>query len=291
MPAAAAAAWDALRRLPEAALLGLALPRFLLRPPYGSDTSSIDRFEFEEFGREAGKKPYLWGNGALACAALLAQSFHKQGWAFRPGAALDLTDLPMHVGTDEDGDSVATVAETWVDRRLAEPLGRQGFMCLLGVRGVNALQLARFQSLALPPADQTVQRFMGAVGPGRRRPVGQHGAAVLDVGRVQRQTRSRRRLPPPSRRPRRHPRRRRRLRDAADAADAGFGLADCRTWNSLRPPHRPPPRRAAAAPPEEEADAELDALLKELGGDIVSRAKGLGPAAEPYEPMATECLD
>src|SRR5207302_1587084 len=135
MPPAAAAAWDALRRLPEAALLGLVLPRFLLRPPYGPDTSSIERFDFEEFDRAAAKKPYLWGCGAFAAAALLAQGFQKQGWGFVPGGLLDLTDLPMHVATDEDGDSVAVVGETWVDRRLSDPLGRQGFMCLLGVRG------------------------------------------------------------------------------------------------------------------------------------------------------------
>ena len=163
-PPAAAAAWDALRRLPEAAVLGLVVPRFVLRPPYGADTSSIDHFDFEEFDRDADKKPYLWGNGALAAAALVAQGFQKQGWAFKPGGLLDLTDLPMHVTRDEDGDPLAVVAEAWMDRRLAEPLGRQGFMGLLGVRGVNALQLTRFQSLALPPKDRPFAELWGPWG-------------------------------------------------------------------------------------------------------------------------------
>src|SRR5207248_5990108 len=41
-------AWQALRQLPEAALLGLAVPRFLLRLPYGENTQSIDKFSYEE---------------------------------------------------------------------------------------------------------------------------------------------------------------------------------------------------------------------------------------------------
>ena len=37
-------AWDALRKIPEAAYLGLALPRFLLRLPYGGDTFPLESF-------------------------------------------------------------------------------------------------------------------------------------------------------------------------------------------------------------------------------------------------------
>jgi type VI secretion system protein ImpC len=42
----AAAQWSALRQLPEAAHLGLALPRFLQRVPYGESTKSIDKFNY-----------------------------------------------------------------------------------------------------------------------------------------------------------------------------------------------------------------------------------------------------
>src|SRR5262249_35019174 len=40
--------WARLRQLPEAAYLGLALPRFLLRLPYGKDTDPTDQFAFNE---------------------------------------------------------------------------------------------------------------------------------------------------------------------------------------------------------------------------------------------------
>src|SRR5262245_40049413 len=57
----ATAAWQALRQLPEAARLGVVAPRFLLRPPFGENTKSIDRFRFEEFSAEDGNAGYLWG--------------------------------------------------------------------------------------------------------------------------------------------------------------------------------------------------------------------------------------
>src|SRR5271156_5223261 len=40
--------WTALRQLPEACYLGLVLPRFLLRLPYGKATDAVERFDFEE---------------------------------------------------------------------------------------------------------------------------------------------------------------------------------------------------------------------------------------------------
>src|SRR5581483_5499965 len=42
-------AWGALAEMPEAAYLALAVPRFLLRAPYGERTDPIESFDFEEF--------------------------------------------------------------------------------------------------------------------------------------------------------------------------------------------------------------------------------------------------
>ena len=40
--------WERLRRLPEASWIGLAMPRLLLRLPYGKKTAQIESFDFEE---------------------------------------------------------------------------------------------------------------------------------------------------------------------------------------------------------------------------------------------------
>lgn len=253
LPAASAAAWNALRDLPEASLLGLALPAFLLRPPYGPDTSSIERFDFEEFGDAGAKRSYLWGNAAWACAALLAMGFQKQGWAFKPGAVLDLTEMPMHVAPDEDGDPEATVAAAWVDRRLAEPLGKQGFMCLLGVKGGDALQLARFQSLARPPKDRPFSDLWGPWGQEGATPPPTGGDAapalaasvVFDASPI---------APAPA------------TAEEAPADEAPDADLDALLNELNRPAEEA--QAAVAEPATEEGDADLDALLKELGGDV-----------------------
>ncbi|HKD36095.1 MAG TPA: type VI secretion system contractile sheath large subunit, partial [Pirellulales bacterium] len=64
--AGAAAMWQQLRRLPQATSLGLTAPHFLLRLPYGNDSSPLEHFEFVELPT-ARHEGYLWGNPAFAC--------------------------------------------------------------------------------------------------------------------------------------------------------------------------------------------------------------------------------
>ena len=64
--------WNALRALPGADRTLLALPRFLMRLPYGQDNDPIDTFAYEEIG---GKNDvFLWGNAGLACAVAHVRS-------------------------------------------------------------------------------------------------------------------------------------------------------------------------------------------------------------------------
>ena len=90
----AVAAWRVLRGLPEARYLGLALPRFLIRLPYGKDTESTELFDFEEISGSAAHEDYLWANPAFAAALLLAQTFTEQGWELHPGTLSDITGPP-----------------------------------------------------------------------------------------------------------------------------------------------------------------------------------------------------
>jgi type VI secretion system protein ImpC len=66
--------WNALRSKAVSNYLALALPRFLLRFPYGSDNPVKD-FQFAESADHQ-----LWGNAALALAATVARSFAATGW-------------------------------------------------------------------------------------------------------------------------------------------------------------------------------------------------------------------
>ena len=142
-------AWGALRALPEAAVLGLATPRFLLRLPYGANTRSIDAFEYEECDGRHDWNHYLWGNPAYACAVMLAQGFDKDGWAFQPSPVVDLQGMPLHATVDADGDPRSVTAEAWLVRERIAWLTSVGLMPLLCVKGRDAVQLSLIQSLAV----------------------------------------------------------------------------------------------------------------------------------------------
>lgn len=148
--AEAAEAWGQLRRSAQAPFVGLALPRFLLRLPYGKDTEPIDRFDFEELADPADHERYLWGNPAWICACLLAEAFSRHGWSLTEGLARDMTDLPMHVRKADGQTHVTPCAEVMLTERAMQALIEKGLMPLLSIKGRNAARLARFQSVSEP---------------------------------------------------------------------------------------------------------------------------------------------
>lgn len=145
-------AWEALRRLPEIPYLGLALPRFLLRLPYGADTDPVEQFAFEETADPIRHEEYLWANPAFACALLLGQAFSEYGWDFRPGIFLTIDGLPMHVYPEDGEPQIKPCAEVLMTERAAGAILDRGLMPLLSFKGRDTIRLARFQSLADPPA-------------------------------------------------------------------------------------------------------------------------------------------
>jgi type VI secretion system protein ImpC len=146
-----ARAWSALRKLPEAFYLGLALPRFLLRLPYGKGTDPAEIFDFEEMSQHPAHEDYLWGNPAFACAALLAQAFSKDGWRMRPGTIRQIDDLALHVYQENGESYLKPCAEVLLTEDAAEKILDQGVMPLATLKGRDAVRLVRFQSIADPP--------------------------------------------------------------------------------------------------------------------------------------------
>ena len=146
-------AWEALRRLPEAPWVGLTLPRFLLRLPYGRETEPIERFDFEETSETWNHEHYLWGNPALASACLLGQAFSRYGWDLRPGVIRDIQGLPLHVYETQGESRIKPCAEVVLTERAAEIILDQGLMPLLSFRDRDTVRLARFQSPAKPPTE------------------------------------------------------------------------------------------------------------------------------------------
>lgn len=152
LPPDAQAAWDALRRLPEACRLGLVLPRFLLRLPYGADTDPTERFDFEEMPGTPLHEAYLWGNPAVACAFLIAKAFSRDEWAMRPGAFQDVERLPLHIHNQAGEIISRPCAEVLLTERAALKILDAGLMPLVSFKDQDMARLVRFQSIAQPPA-------------------------------------------------------------------------------------------------------------------------------------------
>lgn len=144
--------WARLRQMPEAAWAGLALPRFLLRMPYGTGSNAIDRFDFEEFAGAPEHEDYLWGNPAFACAYLLGQTFSQAGWSMAPGMVREIGGLPAHTYRDDGEPVLKPCAEVLLTEYAADAIFERGIMPLASLKGRDAARLLRFQSIADPPS-------------------------------------------------------------------------------------------------------------------------------------------
>jgi len=150
---AAEESWKTIRNLPGAAYVGLALPRFLLRLPYGKATEPTEDFDFEENGADEdhsqSHESYLWANPAFAVVYLLARGFSEDGPAFRPSDHLEIEGLPMHVYQRDDGDAeIKPGAEVLLTLRAARRIIDRGLMPLLSIKDSDRIRLGMFQSIA-----------------------------------------------------------------------------------------------------------------------------------------------
>lgn len=144
--------WDELRRQSAASYLGVCLPRILLRMPYGEDADECETFGFEELSASPGHEEYLWGNPAIACAILLAQSFSSEGWNMRPGLRRDLEGLPLPLIRKAGEVTAQPSAEVWLGESAAERMLEAGIIPLVSIRDRGTVRVVRFQSIAEPPS-------------------------------------------------------------------------------------------------------------------------------------------
>jgi len=142
--------FQTLRRSADARWVGLAMPRFLLRLPYGEKTDATERFGFEEMPDPPEHERYLWGNPAIACAYLLGDAFTRYGWGMRPGQVNQIDGLPAHVYRKDGESELKPCAEVLLTEGSVEILLEQGFMPLISMKGSDRVRLGRFQSIAEP---------------------------------------------------------------------------------------------------------------------------------------------
>ncbi|MDV7213878.1 type VI secretion system contractile sheath large subunit [Azotobacter beijerinckii] len=148
------AAWRSLRESEDSRYIGLTLPRFLARQPYGARTDPVEAFAFEEDTEGADSGKYAWANSAYAMAANIDRSFKLYGWCSRirgVESGGEVTNLPVHTfPTDDGGVDMKCPTEIAIsDRREAE-LAKNGFMPLLHRKNSDFAAFIGAQSLQKP---------------------------------------------------------------------------------------------------------------------------------------------
>lgn len=144
-------AWQAVQRTALARSLGLVLPGFLARLPYGKGLEECDRLAFEELA-PPGPDTLLLGNPALIVAIVLGRSFAEHRWSLMRGVDPMVTGLP--VGTVGRGLAARAVGpgEAPLPVRAADALLERGFMPLAPLKDTDQVRLVRLQSCASPMA-------------------------------------------------------------------------------------------------------------------------------------------
>ncbi len=150
------ASWRSLRDSEDAKYIGLTLPRFLARRPYGAKSTPVEDFDFEEETSATDTSKYSWANAAYAMAVNINRSFKLYGWCSRirgieSGGSVE--GLPTHTFPTDDGgvDMKCPTEIAITDRREAE-LAKNGFMPLLHKRNSDFAAFIGAQSLHKPAA-------------------------------------------------------------------------------------------------------------------------------------------
>lgn len=136
--------WDAICDLRNASHLGLVWPRFLLRLPYGHQTSPLESFEYEE---TADLSNLLLGNSALLCGVIIGQSVSRLGRDTTESLINEVGGLPVWVNeTDGVQKTVSGGAFVLSDRERGNLVG-SGIIPVISYRGRDVVRIQDWCSI------------------------------------------------------------------------------------------------------------------------------------------------
>jgi type VI secretion system protein ImpC len=128
--------WHAFRESEDARSVGLTLPRFLLRLPYGQESNPVKSFNYNE-GIQ-GHQDYLWGNASFAFATRLTDSFASYRWCpniIGPAGGGAVEDLPVHTFESMGAIESKIPTEILLSERREFELAEEGFIGLTMRKG------------------------------------------------------------------------------------------------------------------------------------------------------------
>jgi type VI secretion system protein ImpC len=148
------AAWRSFRQSEDSKYIGLAMPRFLSRLPYGAKTNPCDGMAYEETCENGSHEHYTWANSAYAMAVNITRSFKLYGWCtsirgVESGGAVP--NLPMHAfATDDGGVDVKCPTEIAISDRREGELAKAGLMPLVHRKNTDFAAFIGAQSVHQP---------------------------------------------------------------------------------------------------------------------------------------------
>jgi type VI secretion system protein ImpC len=126
------ARWRGFRESEDARYLGLTMPRFMLRVPYGEKGIPVRAFNFEEDVVDHHER-YLWGYASNALVSRITESFAKYRWApniIGPQAGGTVDALPLHVYEAMGETQTKVPTEIMLTERREYELSDEGFIGL-----------------------------------------------------------------------------------------------------------------------------------------------------------------
>jgi type VI secretion system protein ImpC len=124
--------WQSFRESDDSRNVGLVVPHFLLRTPYGQNTTPSKKFNYEENVAD-GHNKFLWGNAAFAFASRLTQSFADYRWCANiigPQGGGTVGDLPIYNYEAMGEIQTKIPTEMLISERREFELAEQGFISL-----------------------------------------------------------------------------------------------------------------------------------------------------------------
>jgi type VI secretion system protein ImpC len=148
------AKWQAFRESEDARYVGLTMPKFLLRLPYGPDTVPVKSFAYKE-SVSTKEHDFCWGNTAFAFASRLTDAFAKYRWCANvigPQGGGAVEDMPLYLYESMGSVQNKIPTQVLISERKEYELAEEGFIALTMRKGsdnaaffsANSCQKAKF---------------------------------------------------------------------------------------------------------------------------------------------------
>ncbi len=125
--------WNAFRQSEDSRYVGLTLPKFALRLPYGPDTIPVKDFNYCEQVTGEDHQKYLWGNASFSFAANMVRSYIENGWCVQvrgPESGGKVEDLPVHFFDVGKGKQMKIPTEILIPETREFEFANEGFIPL-----------------------------------------------------------------------------------------------------------------------------------------------------------------